>query len=84
MFWKKGADDMGTKAINSIEYDACLKRISELSAEIKALSVKFEILQTDCSNLRGRFNQKLKSFGETEIPKPEQPKEINTNEAVYI
>jgi len=84
VWFRKKTDNLDAKVINSIEYEQCLKRISELSAEIKMLNVKIEILQTDCSNLRGRFNQRLKSIGEGEIPKPEQPKEINTTEPLFI
>jgi len=85
MFWRKRKDNLGEKIINSIEYEHCLKRISEISAEMQALRVKIVLLETDCSNLRGRFNQRLKSFGTEEIKKPEiETKEINTNEPIYI
>ena len=72
----KRADDTDKKIINSDEYDRVLKRISELNTDITALKGNYEILKSDISNLRGRFNQKLKGLQADEV-KPETEKDIN-------
>jgi len=50
------------KKVNSIEYDTCLKRISEISSALSTLHVEVSKLSTDVASMRARMNRK---FGET-------------------
>jgi predicted transcriptional regulator len=56
MFWKKKKEET---EINSQEYETLLRRLLEVKHEISALNSKFEALQTNYNDLRGKFNRKL-------------------------
>ena len=45
--------------LRSEEMEICLKRINALSAEVELLKAKFEALNTNYNDLRGKFNRKL-------------------------
>lgn len=47
------------KKLNSAEYTALLIRIEAVNRRLEVLDGKFQILQTDQANLRGRFNRQL-------------------------
>jgi DNA anti-recombination protein RmuC len=82
MFWTKKTEDLGKKDINTDEYVKCLKRMAEIDSRVESLFNKFNLLQTDMENLRGRFNQKLKSFAEA---KPEaETKDLNSDNTIYL
>lgn len=75
------SNDKNKNVVNSDEYERISKRISELSARQEILDNKIEMLKTDVSNLRGRFNQRLKGFSKEEET---QSKDINTGENIYL
>lgn len=45
--------------LRSEEMEICLKRINALSGEVELLKAKFEALNTNYNDLRGKFNRKL-------------------------
>jgi hypothetical protein len=65
-FHANRTNNTSSNVINSDEYDRVLKRISELDANFKLLKVDVDVLRTDVSNLRGKFNQRLKGLKEEE------------------
>lgn len=62
-FWKRNE-------INSAEFEALSKKITECNSTIEDLRLKFKILETNYDNLRGQFNRKLSG-----IKKEEEPEE---------
>jgi prefoldin subunit 5 len=60
--------DTDKNIVNSKEYEKLFVRIVELDSKIETLSTKFKLLETDVSNLRGNFNQRLKAIKEREEP----------------
>jgi predicted nucleic acid-binding Zn-ribbon protein len=58
--------DTDKNIVNSKEYEKLFVRIVELDSKIETLSTKFKLLETDVSNLRGNFNQRLKAIKERE------------------
>lgn len=61
--------------LNSKEYEDLLKRLLEVKHEISALDARFEALQTNYNDLRGKFNRKLN------IIKEEEEKDAKSTEA---
>lgn len=82
MWFKRKNNNLGEKSFNTEEYVKLLKRISELDTRLETIDNKYGILKTDVENLRGRFNQKLKSFTE-EKPNAET-KDLNLDNTVYL
>lgn len=52
-------NNSNSKAINSDEYERCLKRIAELDTEIGVLETKTDAITSSLANLRGIINRKL-------------------------
>jgi len=76
-------NDSSKNHINSHEYEILFKRISELSSDIQACKTNFNILETDISNLRGKFNQRLKGLiAEEPEKKKEESETINNGDLV--
>jgi len=71
-FSKKEQDDSSKKSLNSYEYEQVLKRISELYSRVSVFETSIEVLKTDISNLRGKFNQRLKGLAEAEKKEDEK------------
>jgi chromosome segregation ATPase len=80
LFWKNDRRNNREAHINSIEYDFCLKRISELNSSIEAFKSKISLIESDVANLRGKFNQRLKGLKEEEIKVEEKAKDIYTSD----
>lgn len=53
-------ENSGTKIANSDEYERLSKKLIDLSAAVAALAGKYEILETNVANLRGKLNQRLR------------------------
>jgi predicted nucleic acid-binding Zn-ribbon protein len=69
--FSKKSDDTRTQNLNSSEYEACLKRISELSSEFSILKAKHEAIESSLANFRGIINRKLGMIKEEEEKKSE-------------
>jgi hypothetical protein len=73
-FFKK-SNDPRKENLNSLEYETCLKRISELDTKIRSFEGEFKIMQTSLDNLRGNFNRKLRGIKEEETKEEQKPTE---------
>ena len=81
--FKKYNDNSSKNVIHSEEYERILKRIIEIHTKNEILETKFKLLETDVSNLRGNFNNRLKAIKERE--KTEEEKVTETfNKDEYV
>lgn len=73
-FWQKKNE----QHLNSSEYESISKKITNVSSELEELKNKFKVLETNCDNLRGNFNRKLRAIkNEDEEVEEEESKSIN-------
>jgi len=68
-FFRKN-ENSGTKIANSDEYERLSKKLIDLSAAVAALAGKYEILETNLANLRGKFNQRLRGREDQSTDQP--------------
>jgi len=54
MFWERSK-----KNLNSEEYEKLLKKVAALDALVLTLQAKYEAVNTNYNDLRGKFNRKL-------------------------
>jgi tRNA threonylcarbamoyladenosine modification (KEOPS) complex Pcc1 subunit len=73
-------NDTSKDIINSREYEKLASRISDISIDINSVKGNIEILRTDISNLRGKFNQRLKGFQEEDKKQEENKTETFNND----
>jgi hypothetical protein len=57
-------------------------QIFRLSQRIESLEHKFNLLQTDQANLRGRFNSQLKGISKEEVEVEKKIETINNDEHI--
>jgi len=75
MFWRK--KDEGQK-IESEEYRRLAAKLADIEASVSGYKAEVRLLQSDCDNLRGQFNRKLKGLAAEE--KKEEAKDLNKPE----
>jgi len=81
MFWRK-TPDTNKNTMVSDEYRKCLDRFAEINSDVALLKAEIKILQTECDNLRGNFNRKLKALVPEE--KKQEEKDINNTNEIYL
>lgn len=86
MFWKKKDDNLHKEHLNSDEYERLLKRLLDITTEVKSCQAELKLLQSDLANLRGNFNRKLAGIAKEESAKEkpqEEEKFINSNDVYF-
>jgi len=84
-------ESVNPKHVNSYEYEALSKRLSETNTDVATLKGNVKVLETDLANLRGKFNQRLRGLTEPQQQDNEprgsgaEPTEnIKSGEPVFI
>lgn len=71
----KKLDSSSTKTpMSSAEYEFCVKRIAELSGDVKTLTTDVKNLSGDLDILRGKLNQRLGALKKVQEAETEKDK----------